>query len=138
MRHRQPPGPSPAQVDLRLLDEDYAAAPRPAPRLVPDGRYDVRVDHVELTTTRTSGRPVLVWRLRILGPQAQDRLLWKNSVLATPDNLRWLKHDLCLCGLELERLSDLELHLPSLLGVELNVTKRSSGEHENIFFNRRL
>ena len=139
MRHRLPPDEPSSQVDLALLDADFAAAiPPPSQSPVPDGRYHVQVEHVHIATARTSGRPVLIWRLRILGPASHGRLLWKNSVLATPDSLRWLKHDLCLCGLDLRRLSDLAAHLVSLVDVELDVTKRTSGEHENVYFNRRL
>jgi len=42
-----------------------------------------------------------------------------------------------LCGVDLEKLSDLPKHLKKLLDVKLEVTKKTKGDNENIFFNRR-
>jgi Protein of unknown function (DUF669) len=138
MRNQRAPGDDDdaVEVDLASLDQDFAAAPAPTPTT--DGRYRVRVERVVITTTRTSRRPVVKWMLRIVAPACQGRLLWKNSVLGTPDNLRWLKHDLRMCGLDLDKLSDLPSHLAQLLGIELDVTKRTDGDWENIHFNRRV
>lgn len=124
------------QIDLCLLDEAFAAAPAPTARSIPDGRYQVRVERVELSTAQ-SGHPVLKWRLRVHAPAGAGALLWKNHVVA-PDSLGWLKHDLRLCGLELDRLSDLPHSLECLIGVELEVSKRTRGRWENVYFNRRL
>jgi hypothetical protein len=127
------------QLDLAALDHDFAAAlPLSSPAPIPDGRYHIRVEHVALTTARTSAHPILKWRLRVVGPVAVGRVLWKNHVLSTANNLRWLKHELHLCGLALERLSDLPNHLDELFGLELEVTKRTRGDWENIHFNRLL
>ena len=124
------------QIDLSLLDDAFAAAPAPSARSIPDGRYQVRVERVELTTAQ-SGRPILKWRLRVQAPSCVGSLLWKNHVVAS-ENLSWLKHDLRLCGLELDRLSDLPNSLERLIDVELEVSKRTRGRWENIYFNRRL
>jgi hypothetical protein len=124
------------QIDLSLLDEAFAAAPAPSARSIPDGRYQVRIERVELTTAQ-SGRPILKWRLRVRAPSCVGSLLWKNHVVA-PDKLGWLKHDLRLCGLELDRLSDLPDSLERLIDVELEVSKRTRGRWENVYFNRRL
>ena len=42
------------------------------------------------------------------------------------------------CGLQLAKLSDLPGYLEQLLNVKLEVTKRTRGENENIYFNRRI
>jgi hypothetical protein len=65
-------------------------------------------------------------------------LLWKNSVIASKENVRWLKNDLHACGLDLMKLSELRDYLPQLLDVQLEVTKRTRGDSVNIYFNRRL
>ena len=49
-----------------------------------------------------------------------------------------MKTDLHLCGLDLEKLSDLPKHLDKLLDVKLQVTKKTNRENENIYFNRRI
>ena len=105
---------------------------------VPDGKYQVNVDRVELTRAQTSGNPMLKWTLRILAPNHKGRLLWRNNVMASNENIKWLKQDLFTCGLQLQRLSDLPGQLEQLLNVKLEVTKRTRGENENIYLNRRI
>ena len=53
-------------------------------------------------------------------------------------NLKWLKTDLFRCGLELEKLTDLPSRLEELIGVRLEITKKTSGEYSNTYFNKRL
>ena len=130
-RHDQP------RLALVALDDAFAAAPAPAPRAIPDSRYQVQVEDVELTTVPRSGQLLLKWRLRVRAPACAGALLWKNHPVSS-QNLAWLKHDLRLCGLELDRLSDLPDHLAALLAVELEVTKRTNGVWENVYFNHRL
>lgn len=122
------------------LDETFVEAPEEASdsEAIPDGKYQVNVEKVELTTTKSSGQHILKWSLRILGPQFQGRMLWRNNMIVTHENVRWLKRDLVTSGLKLARLSDLPNHLDDLLDVQLEVTKRTKGEHINVHFNRRI
>ena len=64
--------------------------------------------------------------------------MWRNNMLASSENVKWLKQDLHVCGLELAKLSDLQANLDRLLDVKLEVTKRTTGDFENIYFNRRI
>lgn len=134
------PGDDAPEIDLSQFDDDFADAPVEEREFeeVPDGKYQVQVDKVDLTTAKSSGNAILKWTLRILGPQHAGRLLWRNNVIATRENVRWLKNDLHVCGLDLVRLSELREHLPQLLDVPLEVTKRTKGDNVNIYFNRRL
>jgi hypothetical protein len=127
-------------IDLAQFDDDYAEAPIEERDFepLPDGRYQVVVEKVELTRAQSSGNPMLKWTLRVLGPQHKGRLLWRNSVMASRENLKWLKSDLHTCGLDLAKLSDLPTSLDRLLDVHLEVVKRTRNEAENIFFNRRI
>jgi len=128
-------------VDLSRFDGDFAAAPVEEKKdfdPVPDGKYQVNVDKVEITTAQTSGNPMLKWTLKILAPHFRGRLLWRNNVMATRENIRWLKNDLHICGLDLQKLSDLPANLERLLDVKLEVTKRTKGDNENVYFNRRI
>jgi len=138
--HRFPGDDESPDIDLSQFDEEFEAAQVEDREFadVPDGKYQVQVDKVELTTAKSSGNPMLKWTLRILGPHYAGRLLWRNNVIATRENVRWLKNDLHLCGLDLVRLSDLRDYLPQLLDVQLEITKRTKGENVNIYFNRRL
>jgi hypothetical protein len=62
---------------------------------VPDGKYQVNVERVELTRAKTSGNPMLKWTLRILAPTHKGRMLWRNNVMVssmifTPAACSWL------------------------------------------------
>lgn len=126
-------------IDLAQFDDDFqseATAERGDFETVPDGKYQVAVEKVELTQSST-GNPMLKWTLRILAPRFANRFLWRNSVF-TANTLKYVKTDLHLCGLDLEKLSELPKHLGKLLEVKLEVTKKTKGDNENIYFNRRI
>ena len=127
-------------MDLAQFDDDFVSADVEEKDFesVPDGKYQVKVDRVELTRSETSGNPMLKWALKILGPTHKGRLLWRNNVIASKDNVKWLKQDLYTCGLQMDKLSDLPGKLETLMDVGLEVTKRTKNEFENIFFNRRI
>lgn len=127
-------------MDLAQFDDDFVSADVEEKDFesVPDGKYQVKVDRVELTRSETSGNPMLKWALKILGPTHKGRLLWRNNVIASKDNVKWLKQDLYTCGLQMDKLSDLPGKLEILLDVGLEVTKRTKNEFENIYFNRRI
>ena len=127
-------------IDLSQFDAPYReeqAEQRGDYESVPDGKYQVSVEKVEVTESRTSGNPMLKWTLRVIAPQCVNRLMWRNSVI-TANTLKFVKTDLHICGLDLEKLSDLPKHLGKLLDVKLEVTKRTKGENENIYFNSRI
>jgi hypothetical protein len=128
------------RIDLSQFDADFGAE-QPEERgefeKLPDGKYQVIVDKVELAEAQSTGNPMIKWTLRVLGPRCANRLMWRNSVI-TQNTLRYVKTDLHLCGLDLARLSDLPQNLGRLLDVQLEVTKRTKGDNENIFFNRRI
>ncbi|MCA3717073.1 MAG: DUF669 domain-containing protein, partial [Brevundimonas sp.] len=51
-----------SRVDLRPYDEAYAnevVSEQEPWNSIPDGRYEVRVDRVELTQSKSSGNPML-------------------------------------------------------------------------------
>lgn len=127
-------------IDLAQFDDDYSSAPVEEREFedVPDGKYQVNVEKVELAKAQSSGNAMLKWTLKILGPRFAGRLLWRNSVMASKENLKWLKTDLHTCGLDIEKLSELPARLGDLLDVKLEITKRTKGDNQNIFFNRRI
>lgn len=124
-------------IDLSQFDDAFAAAPAQDEE-IPDGKYDVNVEKVELTRAQTSGNPMLKWTLRVLDPDYDGRLLWRNNVLQSAENAAWLKKDLSKCGLAIEKLSELPGRLAELLDVKLVVTKKTKEEYTNIYINRRL
>ena len=131
---------APDEFDLAQFDNEYTEAEVEDRDFdtPPDGKYQVVVDRVELTRTQTTNNPMLKWTLRILGPTHVGRLLWRNNVIATAENIKWLKTDLFTCGLQIEKLSDLPSNLEKLLDVKLEVTKRTKGDNENVYLNKRI
>ena len=127
-------------IDLSQFDDEFRDE-QPEERgdfeSVPDGKYQVTVEKVELTEAQTSGNPMLKWTLRVIAPKFVNRLMWRNSVI-THNTLKYVKTDLHTCGLDLDKLSDLPKHLKKLLDVKLEVTKKTKGDSENIYFNRRI
>jgi len=127
-------------IDLAQFDDTFDTAEVEEREFedVPDGKYQVNVDKVELTRAKTSHNMMLKWTLRIIAPAHKGRLLWRNNVIATDGNIKWLKQDLYTCGLQLKKLSDLPANLEQLLNLKLQVTKRTTGENENIYINKRI
>ncbi|HWR49698.1 MAG TPA: DUF669 domain-containing protein [Bryobacteraceae bacterium] len=127
-------------VDLSQFDESFRteqAEERGDFESVPDGKYQVTVEKVELTEAQSTGNPMLKWTLRIIAPKHVNRLMWRNSVI-TANTLKFLKTDLHVCGLDLDKLSDLPKNLSKLLDVKLEVTKKTKNDNENIYFDRRI
>lgn len=132
-------------VDLREFDEVYDAVEPPARgeyEELPDGVYQVRVDKVELKHSKVrddgGGNPMLVWELRVISPLHEGAKLTRRNMILTEDNLAFLKGDLLVCGLELQRLSHLPGRLHELLDLELEVKKVTKGQYTNIYVNKRL
>lgn len=133
---------STAVVDLSRFDDDYRRAQveqesQPVYASVPDGRYRVMVENVELTTAKTSGNPLLKWRLRITGEDQKNRLLFKNRAI-TSTTIEFVKKEMNVLGVDLEPFSSLPQKLGDLVNVELMISKITKGEYENIYFNKRL
>ncbi len=127
-------------IDLSQYDEEYESAEVPDTNYdeLPDGKYQVFVERVEMTRSKEKGHPMLKWQLRIIGPTHANQCLFRNNMIITQENIKWLKGDLEICGLELSKLSDLEANLDKLLDVKLEVTQKTRGEYSNVYFNRRI
>lgn len=132
--------------DLAQFDQEYESAPVEEKNFddVPDGKYQVRIDKVELTRTRTSGTPILKWTLDIISGAHAGRKLFHSNMIGTAENVRWLKQDLHTCGIEIPKLSALADpdSLRPLLDVTLEVTKKSKSQDDksyvSIYLNKRI
>jgi hypothetical protein len=72
-------------LDLSKFDEDFVEAkiePKKEFGDIPDGRYQVNVEKVELVRAKTSGHPMLKGTLKIIAPRCVGRVLWRNNVMA--------------------------------------------------------
>jgi len=136
-------------VDLREFDETYEDVEPPdkaSYEEVPDGVYQVRVEKIELKYSKVreegGGNPMLRWTLRVLTPAFEGALIFRQNMIVTEDNIRYLKGDLITCGLKLQKLSHLPARLDELLDIELEVKKVTnasrSGTFSNVYINRRI
>jgi len=129
-----------APFDLADLDEDYTQAEAPERKdfdEVPDGKYQVKVDKVGLTISQAGNR-MLQWQLRVLAGAHANRVIFKQSMLETPENLKYLKGDLSTCGVELTKLSELPERLGDLLDICLEINKKTTGEFSSVYLNQRI
>lgn len=127
-------------VDLTRLEGDFADANEEKAGNfdpIPDGKYTVEVTDAEVTTSK-SGQAMLKWTMRVVGGKYDNRLVWRNNLLETRQNLGWLKKDLKLCGIELAKLNDLNERAAELCGLCLQITQKSTDKYSNVYLNRLL
>ncbi len=124
------------EIDLSRFDKAVQIEPKYKKEFaeIPDGKYDVRIEDAELYQSPKSGNPVLKYTLRVISPTNANQLMWKRRGI-TSKTRDYAEQELKICGLELPRFSDLKNHLHELIGVELEVTRKSRGEDVNIYFN---
>jgi uncharacterized protein DUF669 len=100
---------------------------------IPDGTYDAVIEEARVSQTTSSGRPVVIWKLRIKGPQAVNRVVTKNRVI-TENTLAYLKEDLEKCRIQVSRLSELPARLEALVDHPIAVAKRTKDGRVNFYF----
>jgi len=129
--------PAEKSSSLRKLEDQWGktAARSPEDRYagLPDGDYEATIEEVRLSETASTQRPVVIWTLRIDGPQSAGQVVHKNRVI-TEKTLTYLKEDLEKCGLTLDRLSDLEGSLPELTGRSVAFRKVTRPNGSDIYF----
>lgn len=104
---------------------------------LPDGKYQMVVEKVELQRSQ-KGNAMLVWRFRVLGPRYAGRKHWHRNMIVSKENLRWLKHDLVVAGLELAKLSELPNRVHELFDVVLEVQIKKKGTDQHTYINKRV
>jgi len=128
----------PTVGDLARFDEEWTKTTARSDDMysdIPDGTYDAVIEDAHLTETVSTGRPMVIWRLRIRGPQAANRAITKNQVI-TENTLQYLREDLAKCGLTVARLSELPARLGELVDRPIGIEKRTKDGRANIYFRR--
>lgn len=134
-------GPFAPDMDLSRFDEDYARAATqrrdaaPVYEDIPDGFYDACVEEVQLGQTASTGNPMIVWKLRIRGPECEGKALTKVRVI-TDKTLAYVKQDLERLELHLDRLSDLPARAEEMIDREVRICKRTNPQRQwtDVFF----
>ena len=124
-------------IDLTRFDEAYQRAKlkegESCQEIIPDGYYDTVVEDVRLAKTPRTGNPMVIWKLRIVSDDFHARTLTKTRII-TEKTLQFLKDDLERCGVQLERLSDLSLHLDEMFSLKIQVLKKTKDQWTDIYF----
>lgn len=121
-------------IDLQEFDDVFASNGETAE--VADGDYTARIHDVSLTRSK-AGNPMLVWDLKILGPEFQGRQLKKRRAI-TDKTVPYVKRDLETCGLTLSKMSELNGQIHRMIDLDIEITKVTRGGSPDIFFNRRV
>ncbi len=100
---------------------------------IPDGTYNTIIEEARLTETVSTGRPMVIWKLRIVGPQSVNRVVTKSRVV-TENTLVYLKEELEKCGLQVSRLSELPARLTELVNHPIDVQKSTKDGKTNFYF----
>ena len=122
------------EVDLSRFDDDYArASTQPAQQPfyeeIPDGFYDASIEEVQIGQTANTGNPMIVWKLRIHGPECRGKAITKVRVI-TDKTVAYLKQDLERLELHLERLSELPDHIGEMIDRPVRVFKRTNPQRQ--------
>ena len=132
-------------TDLAAFDDEYKgteAAEKKDFEPVPNGRYQAKIDKIYLSRAESSGDIMLKWELLIISGKYEGRRLFRNNMIATPDNLSWLKTDLKTIGIILEKTSDLPNRLEEFLDIVVQVSVRNRKEDDkefmNVYLNKKL
>lgn len=130
-------------IDLSEYDNDFEAAEAQDRGGVPDGKYQVAVDVVELKLTKQKRIPMLCWTFIVLVGTYARRKIYRNDLIQA-DKMSRLKTDLYTCGLKITKLSELKANLDKLLDLKLEIqqkTKAIEGRDEpyvNVYINKRI
>lgn len=134
-------------IDLAKYDEGFERAEVKAAsefENVPDGKYQARVDKVEIREVRNGkyqGEGMLSWQFVIEGGKYDGRRLFSNNMFVSreldPDQgfVARLKKTLDAAGLKLTKLSELEGRIGELLDRKLSVTVKNTSKGDKEFCN---
>ena len=133
--------PSRSDVDLSRFDEEYARTEtqrgdaQPIYEDIPDGFYDASIEEVQLGQTANTGNPMIVWKLRIRGPECEGRAITKVRII-TDKTLTYVKQDLERLELHLDRLSELPARAEEMIDREVRIFKRTNPQRRwtDVFF----
>lgn len=130
-----------SSVDLSRFDDGFAHAAPPRAEAqnayedIPDGFYDASVEDVQIGQTASTGNPMIVWKLRIRGPECEGRAITKVRII-TDKTLGFVKQDLERLELHLDRLSDLPARAEEMIDREVRICKRTNPQRQwpDVFF----
>lgn len=108
------------EFDLAGYDQSFGDAQEPeggAFDELPDGLYAFTIERPELRKTKRDGTPMVSFGLTVIQGEHAGRWEWKNMVLSRdPTRMGWIKLELKLAGIVVEKASDLAREVPKSKG----------------------
>lgn len=121
--------------DLSQFDEAWGKTANATEEIysdIPDGAYEAVIEELRVAET-PSGRPMLIWVLRIEGPEAIGRAITKTWTV-TEKTLPYIRQDLERCGLVLRRFSELPARAHELVDHPVRIEKRTKERRAEVYF----
>ena len=122
--------------DLAALDHLWSKTPaKEGFEQVPDGKYQAWIKTARVTKGKQAPFNLMVKvELTIAGPHHQGKLLFKNMMLMTEDNIGYAKKDFAVLGVDVPPplRANLPLACMKIIGMGVNVTVKSSGVGSNL------
>jgi len=134
--------------DLDELQPDWLDADGDMNSPIPDGTYQMRIEKVGLTRTKTTNKPMVTWELEVLGPHHEGRHVFSNQVIHGDDaesrkrQLSFVKSRLVTCRVNLVNLRDLADEdsrkplLDLVVEVRKTTTEKAGETYDNYIFLR--
>jgi hypothetical protein len=120
--------------DLYPLDELYSRTQANGSSKLPDGTYQVKVDKVRLVRSKDQMRLMLIWELVCVSGEHEGE---PHTHIRTidADNMKWLKGELAIAGVQISLLSELPDHLEDALDTIIEITVKTSHKDDRDYTN---
>ncbi|MAF24487.1 hypothetical protein CL634_02785 [bacterium] len=130
------------EFNLNDLDEEYETHDSEQNtdfEELPDGKYQVSVDRVELMLSKSGDKRMFKWTLKVINGEFKNRLIWKYSMLEPGDSLGYFKRDLHTLGF-VKTISEVPNNLEFFLDLIIQITKKTKdgADMASIYFNKLL
>lgn len=115
-------------INLAELDSKYQTAEAPVKkekRVSPDGTYEAKITEAGWFETRTDNKPYFGMTLTISSGDFKGEKNYKKCFIATPYGLSYLKKDMEVLGVKIEKLSEFDPF--DLIGMKV-VYKKVTGK----------
>lgn len=122
-------------IDLAIFDNEYehVEVQEFDNQKLPDGKYSMLIVEVEIKPNKNN-TPMIVYQLQPISGEYSSRFAWKNQTI-TQDALPFIKKDLSVLGIELDKFSDIKIKLNNAVNLCVEVTAKTKGEFQSFYFN---
>jgi len=99
---------------------------------VPDGDYEAVIEEFDITKSRKTGEPLLIWTFRIATGPCAGKTLKKFRILKDAW-ANWIREEIDNCGIQLDDVYHIHQHAPKLIGKPVRIARRTRNQFANIY-----